>query len=160
MTERLNIFVDFRGEFPKTDPQEAIPGEQVAALLVAGLKQRGFPVHGVEAVDYERIIECSSGHVRFRVRVWIDWDEMDRWEVCCPATVGFFGRLFGRSDHCEHKRVLEAIDEVLRQASGVRDVRWSPGYEPVGSREKCSWYPGPVVSGAAEPGAAPDRGGL
>lgn len=146
MSERLNILVDFRGEFPKTDPREAIPGEEVAAVLVAGLRQNGFPIHNVDAVDFERFIECSSGDVRFSVHIWIDWDEMDRWEVCCPATVGFVGWLFGRSDHHEHKRLLEAIDSILRQTSGVHDVRWFPGYEFACRREKYPWHPGPVVT--------------
>ena len=147
MSERLNTFVDFRGEFPKTDPRDTIPGEEVAAVLVAGLEARGFPVHGVEAVDFERLIECSSDGVRFCVRVWIDWETMDRWEVCCPPAFGFLDRLFGRSDHRAHKRLLEAIDAILREANGVRDIRWFPGYEMVGYREKITWYPGPAVRG-------------
>lgn len=146
MSERVNTFVDFRGEFPKTDPREAIPGEEVATLLVAGLEQRGFPIHKVEAVDYERIIECHSGDVLFGVHVWIDWLEMDRWEICCPSTIGLFGWLFGRKDHDEHKRLLQAIDEILRQTSGVRDIRWFVGFEAVGYRERFPWYDGPFAS--------------
>lgn len=154
MREQLNIFVDFCGDFPKTHPYEAmrdtapeaIPGKEVAALLATGLERRGLPVHNVEAVDFERIVYCSSGDLRFCVHVWVDWEEMDRWEVCCPSTVGFIGWLFGRSDHYEHKLLLKAIDEILRQASGVRDIRWFPEYEMVGYREKRTWYRGPVVS--------------
>src|SRR5688572_23583755 len=131
----MNIFVDFRGPFPKADPREAIPGEDVVALLSAGLERRGFPVHRVLAVDFERIIECSSGDIPFSVRVWIDWEAMDRWEICCPPAVGCLGWLFGPSDHGEHKRLLEAIDEILRQAEGVREIRWFARYESLGIRE-------------------------
>src|SRR4051812_29675611 len=129
MSERLNTFVDFRGEFPKTDPREAIPGEEVAGLLASGLAQRGFTIHGLEAVDFEQIIACRSGAIRFRVRVWIDGIDMDRWEVSCTPTVGCLGWLFGRTHHREHRQLLEAIDDVLHQASGVSDIRWFPGYE-------------------------------
>ena len=138
-------FVDFHGDYPKTDPREAIPGEEVAALLASGLEGRGFPAHRVIAVDFERIIECSSGGLRYSVRVWIDWEEMDRWEVCCPPAVGFLGRLFGRPDRSAHKRPPEAIDEVLRQGAGARDVRWFAGYETAGYRGTLPWCPGPVV---------------
>ena len=147
MSQRLNTFVDFRGDFPKPDPREAIPGEEVTALLTAGLAQRGFPAHGVEAADFERIIDCSSGDVLFQIRVWIDSLEMDRWEVSCPATVSCLGWLLGYSDHREHRQLLEAIDDVLHQASGVRDVRWFPGYEMPEIRDRCSWDLGPVVGG-------------
>lgn len=145
MRDRLNTFVDFRGDFPKSDPMKEIPGAEVAAMLVAGLSARGCPVRGLEAVDFEQIIDCDSGTVRFQVRVWIDWEGMDRWEICIPPTVGCLGGLLGRSDREEHKRLLEVVDSILRSTDGVRDIRWFPNFEISGYRERCKWYPGPLV---------------
>jgi quercetin dioxygenase-like cupin family protein len=46
--ERLNIFADFRGDFPKAELPEGPPGAEVAALIAEGLARRRFAVGEVE----------------------------------------------------------------------------------------------------------------
>ncbi len=149
MRERLNWFVDFRGDFPKPDPLEplrVLPGKEVATWLADGLKERRFTVHSFETYDIEHVICCSSGLRRFSVYVWVDdIQNMQRWEVCCPSNVSWLGRLFGRLDHDEHRMLLEAIDDILRGSSRVHDIRLFRDYESPWLRDKYPQYPGPVM---------------
>lgn len=146
MSERLNTFVDFHGEFPKTDPLKEIPGAEVAAMIATGLRERGYSIASVEAVDFEQIITCESADVRFTLYVWIDWELMDRWEICIPSTTGCIGWLFGHTAREELRRLLEAVDKILRNAEGVRDIRWFREFEAACIRDRFKWYPGPISS--------------
>ena len=143
--ERLNIFTDFRGDFPKPAIPDRPPGAEVAALIANGLVRRQFAIAEVVETDIEWIIHCDSGSFRYRVFVWIDLVEMDRWEVCCPSPVGWLRRLFGASDHEEHKRILLALDAALREGPGVRDIRWFVEYEMACIRDEYPWFVGTVV---------------
>jgi hypothetical protein len=126
--ERLNTFVDFRGDFPKPEfPPDRPYGAEVAALIAEGLTRRRFTVAEVEESDIEWIVHCDSGDFRYRAHVWIDLEEMDRWEVCCPSPVGWLRRLCGTTDREEHKRLLLGIHGALEDGPGVRDIRWFEG---------------------------------
>lgn len=154
MGEQLNWFADFLGDFPKPircdEPPEQLPGRELAELIADGLRNRQFAVHSIETYDIEHVIRCSSGRREFRIHVWVDdISRIERWEVCCPSSSGWLARLLGRSDYEEHKRILEAIDDILKSSSRVHDIRWFRYYESPWLRGRCPRFAGPV--GTAPP---------
>jgi hypothetical protein len=46
------------------------------------------------------------------------------WVVSCQRTVGFWGRLLGKSEDAELGAVLEAIDAILREDDRITEIRW------------------------------------
>jgi len=136
MGEALNRFADLIADFPyepgwTEDSTIALPGRDVAALLADGLRERGFAVENVEAIDYGYFLDCRSDGRAFTISVTVDdpW-EMRRWNIACPSGTGWWAWLFGRSDHAAHRSLLIAIHDVLTGCSRVCDVRWFPSYEP------------------------------
>jgi hypothetical protein len=136
MAEALNSFVDFIGDFPyqpgwTEDSAIGLPGKDVAALLANGLRERGFGVESVEAIDYGYFLNCQRDRRTFTISVTVDdpW-HMRRWNVACPSTTRLWARIIGRSDHAAHRDVLLAIHDVLTTSNRISGLRWFPSFEP------------------------------
>jgi hypothetical protein len=46
------------------------------------------------------------------------------WVISCPRQIGFWRRLFGKSEEKDIGLVLDAIHDRLKNDARIRDVRW------------------------------------
>jgi hypothetical protein len=143
MAEALNTFVDFIADFPyepgwTENRAVALPGRDVAALLAGGLRERGFAIGKVEAIDYGYFLECQSDGRPFTISVTVDdpW-HMRRWNVQCHSNTRWWARLIGKSDRAAHRSLLMAIHHVLSCSDRISAQRWFPSFEaPAYLRER------------------------
>ncbi len=94
--------------------------------MVSGLRKRGFQVSDIECEEPFFVTRCRSGEDQYEVLSYIYTpDKKDPvWVVECLPTIGFLGKLFGKSEDTQIAPVLNAVDETLRNYPHVREMRW------------------------------------
>ena len=117
----------FESSFAKPKVGESGAGE-LAAMLAAGLKGKGFSPAPVEDQEYAHYFKCRSGEHEYEVMVAFDFNDGRTWEVSCPGVLGWLAKLRGRTEEDEHSALVSAIDSVLHSSSRITDVRWYRSY--------------------------------
>ena len=120
----------FNAVFPHLDQlkkgEDRLPGRELAEVVVAGLRKRGFQTTDVKCEEPFFTTVCSLGSFKYEILSYIYVpDEIDPiWAVECPSPVGFFARLSGKSDKHEHGTLLDALHDVLNDEPKIREIRW------------------------------------
>ena len=122
----LNTCVDFLGDFPVSSDE--LPGKEVAQFLAAGLAERGIEVLRIEKRRPD-IGYCVGGLSRgrqFRVCVTVrPWSELARWQLATSAATRRGPRsLRGRADLDALEYLLRNLDDAIRHAQAIWDIRW------------------------------------
>lgn len=103
-----------------------------------------------ESADYEYVIGWKRDRCRFELHVGVDqFCEVDRWTVQAAAwPLGFLRWSLRKEDLDELAKLLQALDQILKESSRVRDVRWFPSYDAPGELERQAAYEGPTSDSA------------
>lgn len=94
-------------------------GEDCARWLADCLKEKGFVAEAVFQEDW--------GWCFYVGKVWVGVglvEEENCWLVFCELNSGFFKKLFGYAEEDAQLQLCYAIDEVLKTAVHVRDIKW------------------------------------
>ena len=116
----MNLAAAMRGNFDATFPDlsslpkdaDRVPGRPLGKLVVEGLRARGFTTSDVQYEEPFFVTRCRSGERTYPILAYLAYsdDTGPAWVVCCHRTIGFWGRLLGKSEDRELSGVLEAID--------------------------------------------------
>jgi hypothetical protein len=148
-----HTFVDFHGDFPLPESfpafptsEETIPGKELAEYLAAELRAKGFDVEYPEPADFEHYIGWKRDSRTFELHVWVDdFSGIDRWTVQAGFQKrGFFGGSLRDSDVPELAALLEALDQILKESSRIRGIRWFPSFDVPDELNRQVGYAGPT----------------
>jgi hypothetical protein len=119
-------YVRFTGgpEMPTGPTVSPSAGAAIAEHLVATLPSLGVEVLGHDDLEYAHEVRCRVGTRTFALGVSYDWEVGGWWEVFWPTTIGFFGRLLGRSEALELRTLAEAVDRALGTLAKIQEKRW------------------------------------
>ena len=143
----MNLAAAMRGEFDATFPSlrslpkngDRVPGRPLGDLVADGLRARGFTTSDVQCEEPFFVTRCRSGERTYPVAAYLAYLDHTgpAWVVSCRRTIGFLGRLLGKSEDIELTRVLEAIDDALKKDGRITDIRWFPDvpYDPFSQTE-------------------------
>lgn len=130
----MNTVVAIRGDFDPTFPdlkslpkgQDRLPGRALAELVVSGLRKRGFNASDVMNEEPFFVTRCRSGDYEYQILSCLAYadDTAPVWEVSCPPTIGFWGKLFGKSEEKELGPLLDAILDTLKSDGRIKEMRW------------------------------------
>ena len=110
-------------------PQEGASGAgELAALLVAGIRAKGFSPSPIKDQEYAHTFRCKSGEYDYEVMVAFDFADGGTWEISCPPALGWFATLRGKSEERELSALISAIASVLHSEARVKNVRWYQAY--------------------------------
>ena len=138
----MNLAAAMRGNFDATFPDlrslpkdaDRVPGLTLGELVVNGLRACGFTTSDVQYEEPFFVTRCRSGERTYPILAYLAYsdDTGPAWVVSCQRTVGFLGRLLGKSEDRELTTVVEAIDDTLRKDGRITDVRWfaDPPFDP------------------------------
>ena len=134
--ETMNTVVRVRCDFDPTFPdlkslpkgQDRIPGRPLAELVVSGLRKRGFNASDVINEEPFFVTRCRSGEYEYQILSFLTYPDPAGpvWEVSCAPTIGFWGKLFGKSEDKELGPLLDAIHDTLKSDSHIKEMRWFP----------------------------------
>ena len=131
MAKALNTFADFIADFPydsawMEDPTIDVPGKDLTALLVNGLRVRGFEIQSVEPIGNGSLVECKSHLRSLTISITVDdpW-EMRRWNVECSPCGPWWVPFTVHPDKTAHRKLVMAIHEILTESNRIWDVRGS-----------------------------------
>lgn len=139
--------VAIRGDFDATFPdlkslpkgQDRIPGRPLAELVVSGLRKRGFNASDVKNGEPFFVTRCRSGNYEYQVLSYLAYadDTAPAWEVSCPPTISFWGKLFGKSEQKTLGSLLDAIHDTLKTDGRIKEMRWftKPSYDPFSAKK-------------------------
>jgi hypothetical protein len=82
----------------------------------------------VEEDEIPPTINVTSGSIEYSVTVCPSVYSPGYWEIDCPRTKGFVGRLFGKSEEGELGSVVNAIAEILRDEEAITRIKWYRDY--------------------------------
>lgn len=104
-------------------------GDDCSAWLIGKLKAHATLQVGEEPIqeDWGWCFGATVGQRSFLVGVGLYEDDEvpNRWLVFIDSQLGSLKRkLFGQTDHAEHREVCEAVDRVLKSDSNIRDICW------------------------------------
>lgn len=130
MKSKHNIknHVRFKGDFKK-EAQKEIPGRDLADFVAEQLRRKNFAVHSVENDEIWFTVKVSSGSIEYPLMISHSYLSDDYWEISCPWTLGFFARLFGKSEEPELKNLVETLDEILKTDKIITDIKWYGDYD-------------------------------
>jgi len=123
----INTYVRFKGPFSK-DTKEELLGVDLAEFLFEKLRQRGLSVRPVKKTEIPPTVNVTSGSIEYRLIVCPSIYDPSYWEIDCPRTIGFIGRLFGKSEEDELGTLVNAIAEILRDEEVITHVKWYSDY--------------------------------
>jgi hypothetical protein len=143
----MNTAVAMRTDFDATFPdfkslakgQDRVPGRPLGQLIVNGLRARGFQASDLEYEEPFFVTRCQSGEHIYPVFSYVLYPDKAGapWMVCCEPQVGFWGKLFGKSEEKDIGSVVDAIHDTLKNDAHIRDIRWfkiAP-YEPFSEKK-------------------------
>lgn len=132
--EPLRTYVTFLNDLERVEnadgkPLPAMPdppGRILAERIVTGLNRRDLDARPERPFeDYCRMIEGASGQTGFEIRVGYIGDNPQQWLVMIDSTLSFIGRLLGKKDALDMRRVTLAVDGILREESCCcSGIRW------------------------------------
>ena len=69
---------------------------------------------------------CRSGEHIYPILSYVLYPEKTGapWVISCGRQIGFWRRLFGKSEEKDIGLVLDAIHDTLKNDARIRDVRW------------------------------------
>jgi hypothetical protein len=120
---RIRTYLRFKADYPVPESGQSGAGE-IAANLAAGLRARGFSPSEPEDQEFAHFFRCRSGSRDYEIMVAFDFVEGRSWEVNCPPTLGFFPRLFGKTENKELSSLVDAIHGVMQSNPRVKDMVW------------------------------------
>jgi hypothetical protein len=140
--------VTFRCTLP-IDLDKHPPGEELAEWIAARMTEGGLVTRVIDNYeDFAWWIESESAtRMPWVLLSYIDDDPAD-WLLQIISSVGWLGRLLGRSDEDGRRVFTERLQAVLAGNPAFSDVRWH-----VGEWGDSGWASVPDH----EPAAAPDR---
>ena len=124
---QTRTYLRFKADYPSPPPGASGAGE-VAKSLVAELRAKGFAPSEPKDQEYAHFVRCPSGPHDYEIMIAFDFVDGQTWEVSCPRALGFFSRLFGKSEETELSALVKAIDAAMKSNSHVREMRWYPSY--------------------------------
>jgi hypothetical protein len=130
MNRVVAIRASFDPKFPDLNSlpkgQDRLPGRELGDLVVRGLRKHGFQVSDLECEEPLFVTRCRSGDGEYKILCYVYTpDPVDPvWVVECPPTIGFLGKLMGKSDDRQIGPIVEAIHDTLRIDSHIRETRW------------------------------------
>lgn len=143
--------VTFRCKLP-IDLDKHPPGEELAEWLAAQMSARGLPTRVIDNYeDFAWWIESESDMPMPWALLGYIGDGPAEWLIQINSSVGWLGRLLGRSDEAGRRVFSERLQAVLVDEPAISDVRWH-----VGEWSDSGWTSNPE----AELGSARDGGGL
>jgi hypothetical protein len=133
-TFKINTVAAIRANFDTKFPdltglpkgKDRLPGREFGDFVVEGLRKRGFQASDNQCEEPFFVTWCRSGDWEYKVFCYLYTpDEASPvWVVECPATIGFWGKLTGKSEERELSAVLAAIDDTLKSDARVKETRW------------------------------------
>lgn len=124
-------------------------GDDCAAWLIEKLKaQRDLQVNAEPIQeDWGWCFGAKVGQRSFLIGVGLyeDDDVLNRWLVFIDSQLGSVKQmLFGQIDQAEHLAVCEALDQVIKGKSEIKDIRWysNAGFD---SGAEDNWRSSPVT---------------
>jgi hypothetical protein len=130
----MNTAAVMRATFDATFPElkslpagaDRVPGRPLGELVMKGLRERGFSASDVQYEEPFFVTRCRSGEHTYHILSYLAYsdDTGSAWVVTCQRSVGFWGKLFGRSDDTDLAPVLEAIDDIIKRDNRLTDIRW------------------------------------
>jgi hypothetical protein len=111
-------------------------GEELARELLERMVRAGIPAHGLDNYnDFGWIIETSPKLSCPYVLLGYVGDGPFQWLLQIHPRIGFFARLFGKSDPTQLDHLAETLHRILAQSDDFSDIRWhagefGPGYSP------------------------------
>jgi len=146
MRHTLNTFVDFHADFLKPTSMDDPVGRDLAELVAAELRQHGIEVHCVEDDQFAYLILCKSGEQACELYAGVDClGEVDRWTLIIRPRYQFrWPWQRPPFDPEQFKRLLLAVDDVLKQSDRIGDIRWFESFDVPDVLERRVAYGGPV----------------
>src|SRR5438270_509469 len=123
----IRTYLRFKADYTSPEPGQSGAGE-MASALTAGLRARGFSASEPEDQEYAHFFRCTSGPREYEVMAAFDFVEGQTWEVSCKPVLGFFSRLFGKTEEKELSALIMAIHETMRSNPRVQEMHWYPSY--------------------------------
>ena len=120
--------VRFKGDFKKEKVKGELPGRDVAEFIAGRLREKNFPVQSVENEEIWFTVNVVSGSIEYPLMVCQSSINADYWEISCPQTLGFFARLFGKSEDAEMQNLTDALDGILQGEKTITDIKWYSDY--------------------------------
>ncbi len=74
-------------------------------------------------------MNVTSGSIEYPIMVCRSIQNDDYWEISCPRTLGFFARLFGKSENSELQNLVNTLDEILQADKTIADIKWYSDYD-------------------------------
>jgi hypothetical protein len=117
----------FESTLAKPRVGESGAGE-LAALLTAGLRSKGFVPTSTEDKEFAHFFRCRSIDREYEVMVAFDFNSDRTWEVSCPPVLGRVAKLLGATEDAEHSNLVAAIASILHADARMKDIRWYRAY--------------------------------
>lgn len=119
--------------FNTTDPKPEFVrpdnyGDDLVRWLMGKLRDRGVPVDESDPSQEDHGWYVTFGSDREShdaVVVYAPTETASRWLLCVERSVGVFGTMFGRRTRTVLPSAVDMIENVLREAPEVRNLRWS-----------------------------------
>ena len=119
--------VTFRSELP-IDLDQHPPGEELAKYLAEGMSAAGLKTKVIDNYDdFAWWIESEAEtRMPWALLGYVD-DGPAQWLIQINSSVGWLGRLLGRSDEPGRRLFTERLNAMLTDDSVFSDVRWHLG---------------------------------
>ena len=123
----MKFNVTFRSTFPVNFDTQNI-GKELAEFLAQKLRESGLEITRVDNHDdFAWGIETGQrGNGPFILLGYLEDGDME-WLASIETSVGFFGRLLGKSDLKEREELAKGLDKVLRGDQRFQKIRWHEG---------------------------------
>ncbi len=103
-------------------------GDDVVLWLMGKLRDRGVPVDESDPSQEDHGWYVTFGPDREShdaVIVYAPTETASRWLLCVERSVGVLGSILGRRARAVVPSAVELIEDILRDAHEVRNLRWS-----------------------------------
>jgi hypothetical protein len=138
----MNPTVAFKAEFDAQFPdlseigkdEDRIPGRPVAEMIMRGLRERAIKASDVTNQEPFFEVTCEIGDYKYVVLTSIAGGDGNDpvWQINCGRIFGFWELFPGKNGDSELANLLEAVHDILKRDSRVKEIRWfhEPQIEP------------------------------
>ncbi len=150
----MKIYYDAAFRSAAFDPTlalgESLPGRELAHDLGRALEEIGQAVREVSLDEPFWVIRVPTEprEIGILVYLYVPAEEGTEpvWAVSVPSTIGWLGRLLGKTEADSIVALLRDLDTVLRRDDRLRDIRWFREL-PIDPYEAGDYSGSPVVVG-------------